>query len=405
MKIGTYGPNGAYEFHTPEEDRFHHTYVIGQTGTGKSTLIRNLIAQDLADGHGLCLIDPHGDLSESVVLDIPYGRDDDLIYLKPAHLAESVPYNPLFGIKKDDRSKVAANTVGTFVAQFGEAAVGDRSQQVLRNSLLALLESPSPTLLAVSRLLTDPDFRIRIINKVTDPVCRAYWLNQFENYDDRKRDDVISPILNKLDALMSHIAIRHVLAQAERSVNFERIITEQKILIVNLADLGDGFGVLGSFIVSGLWAAARSVTEPVPFYLYMDEFQHFTTATMPQILSEARKFKLALTASHQFWGQAPDEIKEAVFGNVGTLIAFRTGAIDAKLVAIQFDKAERQLRDLKDHTAYIRPLPPSDTRLVDTCPPPKPIRKSPEKLIANSLDHFATKRQEVEEEIKRCFRS
>jgi Type IV secretion-system coupling protein DNA-binding domain len=405
MDIGTYGTTAdPYTFEIDEEIRGHHTYLIGQTGTGKSTLIRNMIAQDMLAGRGLALIDPHGDLSQDVVLDIPIGRDDDLIYFKPADLASPIAYNPLSGIAPDKRAYVAGTIVGAFVAIFGETAVADRSRQVLRNSLLALMQQPEASLLSLVRLLTDSEYRAGIVSKLRDPLVHAYWLGQFAEYDDRKRDDVVSPILNKLDAFLSYPEVRNVLAQTSNRIDFERIISQRKIMIADLSGLSESSDrLLGALIVSGIWAAARSAQRRTPFCLYLDEFEHFSTASTVAILSEARKYQLSLTLGHQFWGQVSDDIKDAVFGNVGTLVAFRTGAIDAPLVGKQFDISERQLRDLPNHSAYVRPLPPSNAILIRTNPPPPPVRKSPDNLIANSRNHFASRRSDVEDRIARLL--
>jgi hypothetical protein len=402
MKIGT--TTNRDPVHIPHHDRDKHLYVIGQTGTGKSTLIENCIAHDLEAGEGVVLIDPHGVLSENVVRHIPRSRDDDLIYLKPAYLPSPVSFNPLHGVHTDDRGTVAGNIVGAFVDFFGERAVADRSQQVLRNSLLALMEHPDTTLLSVMRLLTDPKYRHDVVLSVTDPIVRFYWTHQFDAYSDQKRDDVISPILNKLDALFAYPAIRHMLAQPGRSVNLARLINERKILIVNLSGLAEGAdSVFGALMVSSIWSAMRQAEGKTPLYLYIDEFPHFTTHTIVPILSEARKFKLSLTIGHQFWGQVDADIRSAVLGNVGTQISFRVGVEDAPIVAKQFERSERQVLDLPNYTAYIRPVPPAGSVRFETCPPRNPVRESGEGLIANSFAHFGADRETVEQQIRDFF--
>ena len=383
--------------------REQHCYAIGKTGTGKSTLLRNMIAQDMQAGEAVVLIDPHGDLSRDVITDIPKGHDDDLIYLEPAYLPASVSFNLLDSVPPDDRGRVAGDIVAAWVSIFGERAVADRSQMLLRNGLLALMEHTDPTLLSVIRLLRDDDYRDSVIDNVRDPLVWSYWFQEFAGYDDKFREQVTAPILNKFDAFFAYPAIRHVLSQPENRVNLKRVIEDRKILIINVGGLGDGADrVFGALAVSSLWSAVRAANR-TPVRFYIDEFQRFVTPAIADILSEARKFKLSLTLGHQFWGQVPDEIKHAVFGNVGTLISFGIGALDAPLIAKQFDLSELQLRDLKDHFAYVRGKPPSDSTLIETFPPPESVRKSPDSLIANSLSHFAQPRKMVEEHVRSQF--
>lgn len=401
MKLGTYGPNSSYTFQISDEELFQHLYVIGRTGTGKTTLLRNLIAQDLAAGACVVLIEPHGDLSRDVVLDIPHGRDDDLIYYQPAHLPVSIGLNLLHGVHKDQRANVAGFLVSTFVTIFGDHAVGDRSQQLLRNSLIALLEREGETLLSVIRLLRDEAYQRSVIESIQDPLAKSYWQTEFQLYTDDFRRQITAPILNKLDAFFSYPAIRNSLAQPT-SIDLQRVIAEKQILIINLSDLAEGSNyLLGALCVSALWSAARKVRAP--FRLYIDEFQHFTTHSISEILSEARKFNLSLALAHQFWGQVPDEVKHAVFGNVGTLVSFGIGALDAPLLAKQFALTERALQDIPNYKAFIRPLPPANARHIETLPPPAPIRKSPDPLIANSLTHFGKPRHFAEEQVQRHF--
>ena len=388
----------------PDTDRDRHVYIDGQTGTGKSTLQENMIAQDLAAGECVVFIDPHGVSSETVVRHIPAGRDDDLIYLKPAYLPSPISINVLADIEPDDRAGRAGDIVAAFVDTFGEQAVGDRSQQVLRNSLLALMECPETTLLSVIPMLTDPEYRERVVLKVTDPLCRSYWERQFSEYSDQKRDDVISPILNKLDALFSYPAIRHTLGQSRSSVDLDQVFERRQILIIDLKDLADGVdAVFGGIMVGLIWSTMRRRGGKSRVRMYVDEFPRVATRAFEAILSEARKMKLELTIAHQYWGQVSDEIKSAVFGNVGTLISLRIGPDDAPTIARYFDLAEVLLRDLPNHTAYIRYTPPSQPVRFQTLPPIEPPRPSATSLIENSINHFGTDRADAEKAVRALF--
>lgn len=393
--------------------RTRHLYLVGQTGSGKSTILENLIAQDLVAGEGVALVDPHGDLSERVVLHIPQNRAKDLIYIDCSDLARPMGINLLADVHPDKRSKVADDIVTAFIHVFGEHAVADRSQEVLRNSLIVLMERKGETLLSVIRLLRDEPYRSSVIQNIHDPLARSYWLDEFSEYDSRFREQVTAPILNKLDACLSHVALRHFLSQSTSSFSIRHAIDRRQIIIVNLSkgQLGaTASKFLGALIVSILCQTALSRTdvpeeERTPFHLYADEFQNFATESFGVVLSEARKYGLTLTLAHQHLHQVPQTIQDAVIGNTGTLVAFRLGATDAPLIARHFGiKNPEQLQDLPNYTAYVRQLPPSDPIRINTNPPPAPLRASAEQLIKHSQSHFGRKREDVERQVRRLFR-
>ena len=385
-------------FYVPLKGR--HLYIIGMTGAGKSTLQKNLIQQKIDADECVVVIDPHGDLSEDVCALVPQSRTHDLIYFKPSDLQSPVPFNPLHGIAKDDHSKVAEQIVSAFVEIYGGQAVGDRSQEVLRNSILAVLETPNPSLLVVVKLLNDPDFLVKITANLSNPMARNYWSRRFASYDEKRRMEVTDPIQNKLDAMLSHPAFINALSQ-NGTISLTRAIEDKKIIVLNLSDLGESAFLFGALFITTLWATVKT-GERKPCSLFIDEFQHFTTKSIAAILSEARKFNLELFISHQYWGQVDEATRKAVFGNVGTLVSFRIGADDTPLVAKHFEKPEKVLLDLQDHMAYIRPLPPSDAQLITTLTPPLPLRK-PVATISASNHEFAAKRNDVEADIRRLL--
>jgi type IV secretory pathway TraG/TraD family ATPase VirD4 len=394
-------------------DRRRHFHVIGQTGTGKSVLLQNLIAADLANGSGLALLDPHGDLAIAALAFIPKHRSHHLVYFDPSDLARPIGYNILYGVPVDRRPTVTDDIVAAFVHIWGEISVGSRSQQVLRNSLRALMDAPSTTLLCVPKLLTDTRYRAQILRTIQDPFVRLYWTDQYEAYDNRKRDEVISPLLNKLDAFLSVPAIRNILAQPTSTIDLRRIIDEGRILIVRISkgDIGESNAhLLGALIVTGLANAALSRSD-IPeqnrtlFHLYVDEFQSFATDSFALILSEARKYGLALTLGHQFLSQIPEQLRDAVLGNTGSVLAFRLGAEDAPLMASHLGlKNPDALKDLPNFHAWGRFLehgtPTSPTNL-ETYPPPQAVNDRTSALIENSRIRFGRHRSSVEDRITR----
>lgn len=323
-------------------DRRRHVYLIGKTGTGKSTLLYNFMMSDLARGHGFALLDPHGDLAEAVADSVPARRTNDVIYLDPSDLAFPVGLNPIAGVEPDRRPLVAAHIVATFQHIWGNSW-GPRLEYILTNALRLLLDAPGSTLLGLPRLLSDERYRNRLLAQSRDPVVRGFWTHEFAAYAERFQMEAIAPVQNKVGTLLSPPAIRNMLGQSRSGIDIRRVMDDGHILIVNLSKgrLGEAPAhLLGAFLATAFAQAAETRAD-VPeaerrdFTLYADEFQNFATDSFAAILSEARKYRLALVLAHQFLGQLPPLLRQAVIGNAGSVIVFRVGAEDAPLLAAE----------------------------------------------------------------------
>jgi len=394
--------------------RARHTFISGQTGTGKSVLLRNIAAQLAGSGNGFAFIDPHGENAEVLVSLIPTERAAQFVYIDLSNHENSIGLNFLSGIAPDKRATTASNVVAAFVHIWGKESVGDRSQEVLRNSLMALMEAGEATLLSVLRLLRSDTYRARIVSKVQDPLVRSYFVEAFETWDDRFREQVTAPISNKLDACLSHPAIRNIVSQPGNTIDLRKMMDDRRILIANLNKGGVGEHAcrfFGALLVSAITSAAFSRSdiaedERVPFDLILDEFHSVITTDIITILSEARKYALRLTLASQYLSQIPDNILDAVFGNAGTYISLRLGVEDAEVMAKQFGIDTKAFLDLQNFTARIRPLiegNPGTSEYVTLLPPPTPLHDRAGQLIRNSTTRFARKRAEIEAAIKRLF--
>src|SRR5713226_7242718 len=359
------------------EERRRHLYIVGQTGTGKSTLLLNLIAQDLAAGEGLALLDPHGDLAEAVLMHVPRDRTNDLVYVNPADIERPIGFNPLSEVPDELKPVVADGVVSAFRHVWPESW-GPRHDYILTNAVRALLDVPGATLLMLPRLLIDENFRARLIEwHVRDPMVRSFWLNEYAGYGDHFRAEAISPVQNKIGKALIEPRLRNMLAQPKSTITLRRLMDEGAIVVCNLVKgrLGEGVShLLGALLTTSIAQAALSRAD-VPtadrrvFHLYADEFQSFATESFALILSEARKYGLTLTVAHQYLDQLPDELRAAVFGNVGSMLACRTGATDAPILAEQIGLGGADaLLDLPNFTAWARLLrggvPSSPIRLT-----------------------------------------
>jgi type IV secretory pathway TraG/TraD family ATPase VirD4 len=394
-------------------DRARHIHVVGQTGTGKSVLFENMLAEDFAAGHGVGLFDPHGDLARKAVSLIPLRRAHQLVYIDPSDWDRPVGFNILDNVPDRRKPTVADDIVSAFVHIWGDSSIGPRSQQVLRNALRALMDAQDTTLLCVPKLLTDDRYRERVIRTIKDPFVRSYWTDQFNRYDARKRDDVISPILNKLDAFLSSPAIRNIIGQPHSTFDLRRVMDDGRIVIVTLSKgaIGEGNAhFLGALLITRIAQAALSrgdTPEPErrPFHLYVDEFQSVATDSFALILSEARKFALTLTLGHQHLAQVPHALVQSVLGNTGSVVALRVGAEDAPMLASHIGlKNPDALKDLPNHRAWGRFLldgTPTSPILLATRPPPSALHKRADRLIANSRIRFGRDRADVEVRIDR----
>lgn len=330
-------------FGIKKNDRRRHLYTVGKTGSGKSTLLSNMAIDDIKKGNGLAVIDPHGDTCEELLNFIPPRRVNDVCYFNPADSAHPVALNVLEVINPAQKELIASGIVSIFKKLYGYSW-GPRLEWILRYTLLTLCETPGSTLVDVPRILTDKKFREHILSKVNDPVLLNFWKNEFGKMNDRMREDAINPILNKVGQFVSSPSIRNIIGAEKSTINFEEVMNEGKILIVNLSQgrLGeDNSALLGAMIITKLQLAAMNrVTieeeKRRDFYLYVDEFQNFATDSFIKILSEARKYRLSLFLANQYMAQLEIPIQKAILGNAGTIVSFIVGAEDASILEGEF---------------------------------------------------------------------
>lgn len=346
-----------------QADRLCHLYVIGKTGTGKTTLLETLIAQDIEHGRGCALIDPHGDFVERVAETIPGHRMSEVIYFNVPDPSQPFGYNPLARVGAGLRPLVASGLLDVFKKMWDDAW-GARMEHILRNALLALLDQPSATLPDILLLLTDKTFRYNAIRNIENEQVRKFWRSEFPKYSFRYQADGIAPIQNKVGAFLADPTLRHILTRNDGQLRLRSIMDEGKVLLVNLSKgkIGaDSSALLGGLLVTSLGLAAFSRAnmeegERRPFFVYVDEFQNFTTLALADMLSELRKFGVGMVLAHQYLQQLDPDIRHAVIGNAGTLISFRLGAHDASLIAHEFEPvfASVDLLNLPNHDIYLK---------------------------------------------------
>jgi hypothetical protein len=330
-------------FGMPRADRGRHLYILGQTGVGKSGLLELLTISDIHSPYGFAVIDPHGDYALSTLRRIPAARAQDVIYFNPADMDYPVAFNPMEVSDPKLRTHTVSELIGVLKRMF--ESWGPRLEYILRYTLLALLDYPNSTMLDITRLLTDKNFRKEVLSYVTDPVVRNFWEVEFASWNDKFAAEAVAPVLNKVGAFTANPIVRNIIGQPKSSFNIRQIMDERKILIVNLSRglVGeDNAALLGALLVTKIQLASMSradipADQRVPFYLYVDEFQNFATDSFATILSEARKYALNLTVANQYIAQMSQEVKDAVFGNVGSMIAFRMGADDARSMQRYFE--------------------------------------------------------------------
>jgi hypothetical protein len=357
--------NKSKDFGIKMDDRMRHLYVIGKSGTGKSTLLENMLIDDVLEGRGVIVVDPHGELADKVLDAIPEHRVKDVVLFDPADREFPIAFNLLEQVGDDFKGIVASGFVGILKKIFGNSW-GPRLEYVLRNTALALLDAPNATMLGIPRMLTEPGFRNQIIEHVHDPVIRDFWVNEWSRMDQKQQVETMSPILNKVGQFLATSTIRNIVGQPKSSFDVRQIMDEKKILIVNLSKgkIGeDNSALLGAMIITKVQLAAMSRANVSPkerpaCFLYVDEFQNFATESFATILSEARKYNLGLTVAHQYIKQMSEEVRDAVFGNVGTIVSFRVGADDASLLQKEFAPVfdENDLVNLQRGFVYIKLL-------------------------------------------------
>jgi type IV secretory pathway TraG/TraD family ATPase VirD4 len=345
------------------EDRFSHIYIIGQTGTGKSTLLETMVVDDLERGRGLALIDPHGDLVERVAARVPVSRAADTVYLNVPDPTQPYGYNPLRRVRNDRITLAASGFLEVFKKMWGDAW-GVRMEHILRNTLLALLERDGATLADVLRVFSDRSFRREIARSAKNETVRAFFRKEYDQYSSGYRSDGIAPIQNKVGAFLSDPLLSRILSGAEEDLHVRKIMDGGGVLLVNLAKgrLGeDSSSLLGGLLVTtlGLAAYSRADTPPAErrdFFVYVDEFQSFTTLALVNILAELRKYRIGFTIAHQYVSQIDPAIRHAIFGNVGSIISFRVGPEDTPVIAEQFGHRFEplDLMQLPNHRIYIK---------------------------------------------------
>ena len=394
-------------------------YVIGKTGMGKSNMLENMAIQDIRNGEGVCVVDPHGEFAEKMLRAIPSNRINDVIYFNPSDSEFPIAFNILEAVDEDKKNLIASGMMGVFKKIWPDVWSA-RMEYILNNTILALLDYPGSTMLGVNRMMADKDYRKRVYPKIKDPVVKSFWLNEFDKWDDKFRKEAVAAIQNKVGQFLSSSVIRHIVGQPKSAIDMRDIMDNQKILIINLSKgrIGeDSMRLLGGMIVTKIQLAAMGRVE-IPeeerkdFYLYVDEFQNFATESFANILSEARKYKLNLILAHQYINQlifdSNTTVRDAVFGNVGTIISFRVGAEDAEHLEKEFDPVflMNDIVNLSKYNIYLKlmidgvagdafsaaSLPPLD--LSDT-------KESEEKVIRISRERYGKNRAEVEDRIAR----
>ncbi|MCA9388618.1 type IV secretion system DNA-binding domain-containing protein [Candidatus Berkelbacteria bacterium] len=404
--------NFRHKFGIKSIDRRLHMYILGKTGTGKSTLMQNMIIDDIYKGKGVAVVDPHGQLVRDVLEQIPSHRINDVLYFNPADREFPVGFNVLESVSPDLRNVAASGVVGIFKKLFAESW-GPRLEYILRNTILALLEYPGSTLLGINRLLTDKNFRKRVVAKVQDPVIKDYFANEFEQYTPKFRTEAIAPIQNKVGQFLSASTIRNIVGQPQSSIDIRRIMDDGKIFLVDLSigKIGeDSSALLGALLITQIQLTAMqradvAESERRDFYLYVDEFQNFATDSFAVILSEARKYHLNLTLINQYIAQMPETVAAAIFGNVGTIVSFRVGPGDASGLVREFEPvfAANDLVNLANHHIYTKMAIDGVTRpafSAVTLPPQSEPTGNIEKIIAVSRERYAKPRELVEKKIK-----
>lgn len=329
-------------FGVKSDDRARHFYVIGKTGMGKSTIFENMAIQDIKNGEGIAYLDPHGSTADKLLDFVPAERVKDVIYFAPFDLDYPIGFNVMEDVGKDQRHLVANGLMSSFKKIWPDVW-SSRMEYILNNCLLALLEYPNSTLLGVNRMLSDKGYREEVVNNISDPSVKSFWIDEFAQYNERYMQEAGDAIKNKIGQFTSNPLIRNIVGQPKSTLNFRQIMDEKKILIINLSKgrLGEqNANLIGGMLITKMYLAAMSRAAATPaeivnlpyFYMFVDEFQSFVNESFADILSEARKYKLSLHIAHQYVEQMPENVSAAVFGNVGTIVSFRVGPLDAELL-------------------------------------------------------------------------
>lgn len=402
-------------FGIKSKDRDRHMYIIGKTGMGKSTVLENMAIQDIRNGEGFAFLDPHGGTAERLLDYIPEERIKDVVYFAPFDLEHPIAFNVMEDVGYDKRHLVVSGLMATFKKLWVDAWSG-RMEYILTNTILALLEYPNATLLGVNRMYTDKEYRKKVIDNVKDPVVKDFWTKEFANYGDRYTQEATPAIQNKVGQFTGNPLIRNIIGQPESSFDIRKMMDEKKILIINLSKglVGEtNMRLIGSMLTTRIFLAAMSranlpaaeLAKLSHFYFYVDEFQNFANETFAEILSEARKYKLNLVIAHQYIEQMDEEVRDAVFGNVGTTVAFRVGPFDAEVLETIFMPrfTKEDIVGLDRRQVYLSLMIDgvgSQPFSAVTIPPiESPPISYKEQVIAESRRQFTANRSDIESAI------
>jgi len=410
--------NKEVPFGIKTDDRRRHMYLIGKTGMGKTTLMENMVIQDIQNGHGVAFLDPHGDSVQRILDCVPASRINDVVYFNPADMEYPVAFNILESVDPKYKHLVASGLMGVFTKIWANLWSA-RMEYILNNTILALLDSPGNTLLGITRMYVDKKYRKKIVDNIKDPMVRAFWVDEFANYNEKYRTEAIAPIQNKVGQFLSSGIIRNIVGQPKSTIDLREIMDQRKILIMDLSKgkVGeDNSALLGAMLVTKIQLAAMSRTDieekdRKDFYLYVDEFQNFATESFATILSEARKYRLNLIVGHQYIAQLEEDkstkVRDAIFGNVGTIVVFRIGAVDAEFLETEFEPifTPNDLVNLPKYAIILKLMingVASDPFSAMTLAPnPEHLTGNAEKVLKVSRERYANPAVEVEEKISR----
>ena len=404
-------------FGIKNRDRRQHMYIIGKTGVGKTALLKNMALQDIQAGRGIAVIDPHGEFVEEVLDKIPSHRINDVVYFNPGDTEHPVGFNILEVTNPKYKHLVASDLMGVFTKIWANVWSA-RMEYILNNCILALLDTPGSTLLGINRILVDKDYQQKVVSNVKDPVVRSFWTNEYASWREQYKNEAIAPIQNKVGQFLSTPLIRNIVGQSKSTINIPEIMDTRKIFLINVSKgrIGeDNSSLLGAMLITKIQLAAMERVripeeERVDFYLYVDEFQNFATESFATILSEARKYRLNLIMAHQYIAQLVNEstsdVKDAVFGNVGTIVSFRIGAADADFLEKEFSPefSAQDLVNLENYNIYLKLMIDGVTSRpfsAVTLPPTAigEVTNVREKIIKVSREKYSRPREEVEEKI------
>ncbi|MEK9161150.1 MAG: type IV secretion system DNA-binding domain-containing protein [Patescibacteria group bacterium] len=404
--------NEKKKFGIKKRDRARHMYIIGKTGTGKTTLLENMAIQDILNGEGVGIVDPHGEFAEKMLKFVPKNRIQDVLYFAPHDMDWPVSFNVMEKVDSTQRHLVSSGILGVFKKIWPDVW-SPRMEYILNNCILALLEYPDSTLLGINRMLSDKIYREEVVNNVSDPAVKSFWTNEFAKYSDKFSTEASAAIQNKVGQFISNPLIRNIIGQPKSSFDIRDLMDGKKILLMNLSKgrIGEeNSRLIGAMLITKIYLAAMSrvdipENEREDFFLYVDEFQNFANDSFKDILAEARKYKLNLILAHQYIAQMEESIQDAVFGNVGTIITFRVGASDAESLENEF-APEFDIQDIVGlgfGSIYLKLMidgMSSRPFSAGTLPPIKIAGKTfEEKIIEESRQQYATPKKEVEERI------